>query len=91
MDSKGQHFIVDAFECRSDTLNNAEQLKELLTKAINQLGMEILSTHFHSFTPQGVTGVIVFQLHIFRFIHGRSVDMRLWICTHVGITIYGWH
>ena len=58
MDSKGQHFIVDAFECRSDILNNAEQLKELLTKAINQLGMEILSTHFHSFTPQGVTGVI---------------------------------
>jgi spermidine synthase len=58
LDSKGQHFIVDAFECRSDILNDAKKLKKLLTKAIKQLGMEILSTHFHSFTPQGVTGVI---------------------------------
>ncbi|MCM3652229.1 adenosylmethionine decarboxylase [Metabacillus litoralis] len=58
MDMRGQHFIIDAYECSEDILNNAEQLKELLTKAINQLGMEILSTHFHSFSPQGVTGVI---------------------------------
>lgn len=58
MDMKGQHLIIDAYECKEDILNNAEQLEELLTKAIDQLGMEILSTHFHSFSPQGVTGVI---------------------------------
>ncbi|PAK35558.1 adenosylmethionine decarboxylase [Peribacillus simplex] len=58
MDTKGQHLIIDAFECQSAILNNAEQLKELLTKAIEHIGMEILSTHFHSFSPQGVTGVI---------------------------------
>ena len=58
MDSKGQHLIIDAYECQSDILNSAEQLRELLTNTINDLGMEILSTHFHSFTPQGVTGVI---------------------------------
>ena len=33
-------------------------LEDLLTSAINQLGMEILSSHFHSFFPQGVTGII---------------------------------
>jgi spermidine synthase len=58
MDTKGQHLIIDAFECQSAILNDAEQLKELLTKAIEHIGMEILSTHFHSFSPQGVTGVI---------------------------------
>lgn len=58
MDTKGQHLIIDAFECQSAILNNAEQLKELLSKAIEHIGMEILSTHFHSFSPQGVTGVI---------------------------------
>ncbi|KAB7705648.1 adenosylmethionine decarboxylase [Bacillus aerolatus] len=58
MDSKGQHLIIDAFECQSGILNDAEQLKEMLTKAIDLLGMEILSVHFHSFSPQGVTGVI---------------------------------
>ena len=56
--TEGQHFIIDAFECRSDILNNEEQLKQLLTKAVDEIGMEILSTHFHSFTPQGVTGLI---------------------------------
>lgn len=58
MDTNGQHLVIDAFECQKEILNNAAELEELLTKAIKQLGMEILSSHFHSFTPQGVTGVI---------------------------------
>ena len=59
MDIKGQHFVIDAFECEVNLLDQADLLKELLTKAVTDLGMEILSTYFHSFTPQGVTGVIV--------------------------------
>lgn len=58
MDTNGQHFVIDAFECQNDMLNNAKELEDLLTRAINQLGMEILSSHFHSFSSQGVTGII---------------------------------
>lgn len=58
MDLKGQHLIIDAYECQPDILNDAGRLKEVLTKAIDDIGMEILSVHFHSFSPQGVTGVI---------------------------------
>ena len=58
METNGLHLVIDAFECQNDILNNAVELEELLTKAIKQLGMEILSSHFHSFTPIGVTGVI---------------------------------
>ncbi|MCG7337226.1 adenosylmethionine decarboxylase [Sporosarcina sp. ACRSM] len=58
MDTNGQHLVIDAFDCQREILNDATVLEELLTKAIKQLGMEILSSHFHSFTPQGVTGVI---------------------------------
>ena len=58
MDTNGQHFVIDAFECQNDMLNNAKELEDLLTRAINQLEMEILSSHFHSFFPQGVTGII---------------------------------
>ncbi|MGG0175830.1 adenosylmethionine decarboxylase [Gottfriedia acidiceleris] len=58
MNIEGKHLIIDAFECQSDILNDAEGLKKLLTKAIENLGMEIISVHFHSFSPQGVTGVI---------------------------------
>ncbi len=58
MDLNGQHLIIDAFECDEDILNDEELLKTLLINTVNELGMEILSTHFHSFSPQGVTGVI---------------------------------
>ncbi|WP_108670522.1 adenosylmethionine decarboxylase [Peribacillus acanthi] len=59
MDTSGQHFIVDAYECNVEILNDATVLKELMTQAILDLKMEILSTFFHSFSPQGVTGVLV--------------------------------
>jgi S-adenosylmethionine/arginine decarboxylase-like enzyme len=35
MDSRGQHLIVDAYECQHDILNDAERLKEVLIKAID--------------------------------------------------------
>lgn len=59
VDTKGQHFVIDAFQCQADILNQEDVLKEFLIKAVEDLGMEILSTYFHSFSPQGVTGVIV--------------------------------
>lgn len=89
MDTKGQHLIIDAFECQSAILNNAEQLKELLSKAIEHIGMEILSTHFHSFSPQGVTGVIGISTSHFSIHTCRNMDMWLWICIHVVIMRYG--
>lgn len=59
MDSYGQHFIIDAKECKAEILNDAKLLEKLLTKAVSDLGMEILNTHFHSFLPYGVTGAII--------------------------------
>ncbi|PLS16036.1 adenosylmethionine decarboxylase [Bacillus sp. M6-12] len=59
MDTKGQHLVIDAYGCQADILNDEGRLKELLIKTVNDVGMEILSVYFHSFTPQGVTGVIV--------------------------------
>ena len=53
MDTNGKHFVIDAFECQNDMLNNAKELEDLLTSAINQLGIEILSSHFHSFFHKG--------------------------------------
>lgn len=59
MDSYGQHFIIDAKDCKAEILNDAKLLEKLLTKAVSDLGMEILNTHFHSFLPHGVTGAII--------------------------------
>ena len=59
MNIKGKQFVIDAFECDANLLDQTDLLKELLTKAIVDLDMEILSTTFHSVSPQGVTGVIM--------------------------------
>lgn len=58
MDTSGFHLIIDAYECDSAILNDKKKLKEMMISAIDHLGMEILLTKFHSFSPQGVTGVI---------------------------------
>lgn len=59
MDKIGRHLVVDAFGCQEAILNDADTLERCLTALIRDLGMQVLHTHFHSFHPQGVTGIIV--------------------------------
>jgi S-adenosylmethionine decarboxylase proenzyme len=56
---EGKHIIIDAFECDSSLLNNMTYLEQLLTKAAQDAGMEILYAYFYQFHPQGVTGMLV--------------------------------
>lgn len=58
MDIRGQHLIVDAYDCNADFLNNADALKNLMLETLRELQVEILLAYFHSFSPQGVTGII---------------------------------
>ncbi|MBS4214487.1 MULTISPECIES: adenosylmethionine decarboxylase [Neobacillus] len=58
MEMKGQHLIVDAYDCRAELLNNADELKTLMLDTLRELELEILLACFHSFSPQGVTGII---------------------------------
>ncbi|MGP4082900.1 adenosylmethionine decarboxylase [Pseudalkalibacillus sp. R45] len=59
MKQNGQHIILDAFGCKSKILDDADKLEKLLLRAIDALGMEVISSHFHRFEPHGVTGTIV--------------------------------
>lgn len=89
MDTIGQHLVIDAFECQNDILNNAKEIEQLLKGAINKLGMEILSAHFHSFIPEGVTGIIGiltshFSIHTWPEHGYAALDF-----IHAGTKIYG--
>ncbi|MFC4766682.1 adenosylmethionine decarboxylase [Effusibacillus consociatus] len=55
----GEQVVIDAFGCDSALLNDADLLERILTNLLQDLGMEILHTHFHRFHPQGVTGAII--------------------------------
>lgn len=80
MDTIGYHVVVDAFECESAKLNDADILKNILIDAVKKLNMEILNIHFYSFSPQGVTGMILLatshiSIHTWPEHHYASLDI----------------
>ncbi|GHI00961.1 adenosylmethionine decarboxylase [Neobacillus kokaensis] len=58
MEIKGQHLIVDAYDCQVELINNADDLKRLMLETLRELQLEVLLAYFHSFSPQGVTGIV---------------------------------
>ncbi|WP_354237441.1 adenosylmethionine decarboxylase [Bacillus oleivorans] len=83
MDTNGVHFIIDAFSCDDQILNDANLLENILKKAVSDLGMVMLSSRFHTFSPQGVTGVIVLStshISIHTWPEHRYASIDLYTC-----------
>ena len=55
----GTQLIGDLYECSAELLNDVGRVEEILLGAARIVNATILSTSFHSFTPQGVSGVVV--------------------------------
>ena len=58
---RGQHWLLDLFGCDPGILNDKEKLRALLRAAAEAAGARIVADIFHTFAPQGVTGVIVVE------------------------------
>ena len=61
MNTRGRHFILDLFECRPESLNDAELLRRLLVAAASEAGAHVVAEVFHPFSPHGVSGVIAIE------------------------------
>ncbi|MEH6912701.1 adenosylmethionine decarboxylase [Priestia megaterium] len=59
MDIKGEHLLMDAFECDEVILNDPSLLRQILIEAALDAEMEVLHCYFHQFTPHGITGILV--------------------------------
>lgn len=59
MDTFGRHFLVEYHGCSFDVLNNPDAIEGLMRYAAEQAGTTIVTSTFHPFTPQGVSGVVV--------------------------------
>ncbi|WP_393959340.1 polyamine aminopropyltransferase [Priestia megaterium] len=59
MDIKGEHLLMDAFECDEVILNDSSLLERFLIEAALDAEMEVLHCYFHRFTPQGITGILL--------------------------------
>jgi S-adenosylmethionine decarboxylase len=59
MVSLGKHWLIECYECNPSTINSPERLEEIFLEAAQKSGATIVGSHFHSFDPQGVSGVVV--------------------------------
>lgn len=76
----GQHLLLDCYQCSSTILDDIQQVEHILTDIARQLGYTIVTTSFHKFAPQGVSGVVVIQeshisLHTWPEFHYAAVDI----------------
>lgn len=55
----GRQMTVEFYDCKSATLTDAAQLEKVFLHAAEVSGAHVVDSVFHSFQPQGVSGVVV--------------------------------
>jgi len=55
----GQHSLFDFYGCDAARLATTEELRAALLAAVRNAGGTIVTNTFHTFSPQGVSGVVV--------------------------------
>ena len=56
----GQHILLDLYDCQCD-LSNTSLMQKVLLDAAKEANATIVSHHFHTFSPHGVSGVVIIQ------------------------------
>ncbi|MDA3900391.1 MAG: adenosylmethionine decarboxylase [Spirochaetes bacterium] len=82
------HYLAEFYDCNANTLNNRELLESIMTEAVTISGATIIRPFFHTFSPQGVSGVIViaeshFSIHTWPEHNFASID--LFSCSGINI------
>lgn len=55
----GSHELVEFYNCDKDILKNSNLIKKIFIKSAKLGNANIVNSLFHSFSPYGVTGVLV--------------------------------
>lgn len=61
METLGQHLLIEFRGCEGPVLNDSNALQELMERAVAAARATIVNSVFHTFAPQGVTGVVVVE------------------------------
>jgi S-adenosylmethionine decarboxylase proenzyme len=59
MQALGRQILVELYECDPKVLNDKDYIDEALNEAVRQSGATIVTSTFHTFSPVGVSGVVV--------------------------------
>jgi len=76
----GSHYIAEYHDCNTTFLDTREYLETIMMEAAGLSGATIIQPFFHSFSPQGVSGVIViaeshFSIHTWPEYGYAAVDL----------------
>jgi len=55
----GRHIHLDLYDCTPGLLATPEASERILNAAARAMGATIVGSHFHAFSPHGVSGVVV--------------------------------
>ena len=55
----GRQLTIEYYECGADVLISTDRVEKALLKAADESGATVVSSSFHKFEPQGVSGVVV--------------------------------
>lgn len=61
MQTRGQHLLIEFRGCEGPVLNDSIALQALMERAVAAAQATIVNSVFHTFAPQGVTGVVVVE------------------------------
>lgn len=59
MRALGRHILAEFFHCDVDRLSDPVTIQNIMMDAANACGATIVQAVFHSYNPQGVSGVVV--------------------------------
>ena len=59
MQALGRQILVEFYDCNRDILNGEESIRDILLEGVRRSGATIVSDTFHTFSPHGVSGVVV--------------------------------
>lgn len=55
----GSHILVEFYGCDPAILDDADLIKTFMETAAIKANATVVSSHFHQFSPQGISGVII--------------------------------
>lgn len=59
MQALGRQILVEFYDCDREVLNDAAAIRDIMVEGTRRSGATIVTDAFHTFSPHGVSGVIV--------------------------------
>lgn len=59
MKTLGRHILAEIYGCDSEILNDKISIEKIMIESALKAGAEIREVIFHTFSPQGVSGVVI--------------------------------